>query len=114
MNSPLDIGECFWETEPEQQQWKTPQQQEELLWEEYFATSISMDVYDFISSPPVEVEPDLITQADQIKKDPLAAPVSLMQPRSINGHRETKLCRVLFDSGGTCNLIHERAIPKGC
>ena len=114
MNSPLDIGECFWETEPEQHQWKTPQQQEELLWEEYFATSISMDVYDFISSPPVEVEPDLRTQAEQMKRDPLAAPVSLMQPRSINGHRETRLCRALFDSGGTCNLMHERAIPKGC
>jgi hypothetical protein len=114
MNSPLELGECFWEQEAKQQFWKTPQQEEEILWEEYFATSIPMDVYDFISSPPVEVEASLSVQADQMKKDPLTAPVSLLQPRTINGHRDTKLCRTLFDSGGTCDIIHRRALPKNC
>ena len=72
-------------------------------------------IYDFISSPPVEFEPELRTEADQMRRDMLAAPVSLMQPRAIKGHcRDTKLCRTLFDSGRTCNLMHERAIPKGC
>ena len=73
-----------------------------------------MDVYDFISSPPVEVEASLSLQADQMRKDPLTAPVSLLQPRTINGHRNTKLCRALFDSGGTCDIIHRRALPKNC
>ncbi|GFH58269.1 hypothetical protein CTEN210_14745 [Chaetoceros tenuissimus] len=114
MNSPLELGECFWEQEAKQQFWKTPQEEEEILWEEYFATSIPMDVYDFISSPPVEVEASLSVQADQMKKDPLTAPVSLLQPRTINGHRDTKLCRTLFDSGGTCDIIHRRALPKNC
>lgn len=40
-----------------------------------------------------------------------------MQPRSINGHPKTRLCRALFHSGGTCNLmgrVRFRVIPKGC
>ncbi|GFH50716.1 predicted protein [Chaetoceros tenuissimus] len=114
MNSPIELGDCFWEQEVEQQYWQTPQQEEELLWEEYFATSIPMDVYDFISSPPVEVEVNLSVQADQMKKDPLTATVSLLQPHTINRHCDTKLCRTLFDSGGTCDLIHRQALPKNC
>ena len=49
---------------------------------------------------------DILTSIDLI-------PMSLLAPRMVDNIPIHKILRVLFDSGGSLSLIHERVMPQG-
>ena len=49
---------------------------------------------------------DILTSIDLI-------PITLLAPQLVDAMPMHKILRVLFDSGGSLSLIHERVMPQG-
>ena len=57
-------------------------------------------------------EPEIVFIADSKGTiSPMACAYMLV--KAINDHGTARVFKVLFDSGGTCSMLNERALPEG-